>query len=89
MMTENIEELLKKRYPEAKFKVEFLPFGDISKVLVIRTDLYNERGEEVEEEIKELLRKYGIEIKFYQDLSTGMISAGEFAFILVGPLKEE
>jgi hypothetical protein len=84
-----IEVFLKIRYPDARFKVEIWPFGDFSRVLVVRTDLYNERGEEVEEEIKELLRKHGVEIKFYRDLSTGMITAGEFAFILVGPLKEE
>jgi hypothetical protein len=88
MEAKDIEELLKKRYPEARFNVEFLPFGNDSKVLAIRTDLYDERGDEIEEEIKRLLRKYGIEIRFYQDLRTGTITSGSFAFILVGPLKE-
>jgi hypothetical protein len=88
MDAKDIEELLKRRYPQARFKVEFLPFGNDSKVLAIRTDLYNERGDEIEEEIKRLLRKYGIEIRFYQDLRTGTITSGSFVFILVEPLKE-
>ena len=89
MDAKDIEKLLKRRYPQARFKVEFWPFGDISKVLIIQTDLYDERGEEVEGEIRGLLREYGIEVKFYRDLRTGVISAGEFAFILVRPLREE
>jgi hypothetical protein len=89
MDAKTIEELLRKRYPQSKFKVEFLPFGNDSKVLVIRTDLYNDRRDEIEKEIKKLLRKYGIEIRFYRDLRTGAITTGLFAFILVGPLKGE
>jgi hypothetical protein len=83
-----IWELLKRRYPEARFKVKFFSFGVDSKVLVIRTDLYNEMGEEGAEEIKKFLRRYGISEEFYRDMETGEIFVGEIAFILVAPLEE-
>jgi len=84
-----IWELLKRRYPEARFKVKFFPFGvGDSKVLVIRTDLYNERGEEGAEEIKNFLKGYGISEKFYRDMETGKIFAGEIAFVMVAPFDE-
>jgi hypothetical protein len=84
-----IWDLLKRRYPEARFKVKFFPFGvGDSKVLVIRTDLYNERGEEGVEEIKNFLKRYGISEKFYRNIETGEIFAGEIAFVVVAPLEE-
>jgi hypothetical protein len=87
MDAKTIEELLEKCYPKALFKVEILPFGHIGKVLVIRTNLHNDREEEVEKEIKSLLKKYGVEVRFYKDLKTGAITTGEFSFILVKPFK--
>jgi hypothetical protein len=78
-----IKVLLKRCYPEARFKVNFFPFGRNSKVLVIRTTLYNERGEEAAEEIKNFLKKYGISEQFYCDMNTGEIFAGEIAFVVV------
>jgi len=83
-----IRELLKRRYPEFCFKVKLLPFGMDSKVLVIRTTLYNERREESAEEIKNYLKKYGISEHFYRDLETGKIFAGEIVFIIVAPFDD-
>ena len=84
-----IEELLRRRFPDARFKVKFFPFGTNSKVLVIRTDLYNERGEEGVEEIKKILKKHGISELFYRDIRTGEIFAGEIAFVVVAPFDDE
>jgi hypothetical protein len=83
-----IRELLKRRYPEACFKVKLLSFGMDSKVLSIRTSLYNEKGEEAAEEIKNYLKKYGISEQFYRDLETGKIFAGEIAFIIVASFDD-
>jgi hypothetical protein len=83
-----IRELLKRRYPEVCFKVKLLPFGMDSKVLVIRTSLYNEKGEEAAEEIKNFLKKYSISEQFYCDQETGKIFAGEIAFIIVAPFDD-
>jgi hypothetical protein len=83
-----IKELLKRRYPEARFKVRLFSFGTNSKVLTIRTDLYNESGEEVAEEIKNFLKKHGISEQFYRDIETGEIFAGEIAFVIIAPFDD-
>jgi hypothetical protein len=84
-----IEELLKRRYPEARFKVKLFPFGTDSNVLAIRTTLYNERGEEAGEEIREFLKRHGISGQFYRNIETGEIFAGEIAFVVVAPFDNE
>ena len=83
-----IEELLKRRYPEARFKVKLFPFGTDSKVLAIRTNLYNERGEEVAEEIREFLKRRGISEQIYRNIETGEIFAGEISFVVVAPIDD-